>query len=244
MTIEKLQTLKELNLSPEAIGKIDFIDFSRELGAPFNLNVFLDSYEIYGDGKTSLIENLINPSIMEPYYRWQFTRRVVNPLWAKGSGFEGHLIGLSQEEIFRILSDEEKKLWKSAKINGFERALRQIVEDPKYKLNLDEARNLNIAFEKILARMRAKRSELQSKGIGENFQYQNMVYSQASTDIMYPIHEFKDNRLFIGSKNPSVSNTSNNGILGGDIRYQYPGLAEIGRFGFPPLKTLLGFVRH
>lgn len=99
--------LSELDRKIEDIAeKIKFIHFQ----GPVNLLVPI--FEPYRENNVDkFLRELANPSLYEPYQRWQYTRRVVNPLWTKGSGFEGHFVGLPEEDINSILQDFERKIW-------------------------------------------------------------------------------------------------------------------------------------
>jgi len=217
-------------LTPEQIKTIDWIIFSREQGAPFNLCVALDP-DIFNpdhnDGlekRKSLFGELLDPSKLVPFYRWQLCRRVINPLWTKGSGFEGHLIGLSPEEIKDILRKQEEFLKKNGCQKEFQRPI-----------SLKDAINMSLCFSVILARMRAQRTILQQTH-PENRQYQDMVYN--SNLLFKPIFNICEKNLIIGfSSSPNQKDIFSPPF--NDIRNDFPLLAEIGRFGFPPLTILL-----
>jgi len=217
--------------TPEQIRNIDWIVFSREVGAPFNLSVLLDPYCFnpdYSNGleiRTRLFNDLLDPSKLAPFYRWQLCRRVINPLWTKGSGFEGHLIGLPPEVIKGILSEQEEFL----KQNGSQ----QNFQEPT---SLKDAINMSSCFGVILSRMRAQRTILQQT-CPENRKYQDMAYN--SNLLLKPTFYIEGNNLIIGVDLCSPNQKGIFSPLFNDIRNDFPLLAEIGRFGFPPLRILL-----
>jgi hypothetical protein len=228
------------SLTKEQLREINWVVFSREKGAPFNLSVLLDP-DVFNpdcnDGlekRTGLFGDLLDPSKLVPFYRWQLCRRVINPLYDKGSGFEGHLIGLPLEEIKKTLSEQEKFL----KRNGCQ-------QDFQKPTSLEEAIKMSECFAMILARMRAIRTILQ-KTYSENQEYQDMVYISSNQLLKLSFNINKDN-LIIGVDYPSsldknYSSLDKKGIFSrpfNDIGNYFPLLAEIGRFGFPPLRTLL-----
>jgi hypothetical protein len=153
-------------------------------------------------------------------------RRAINPLWTKGSGFEGHLIGLPPEEIKEILSQQEEFL----KRNGCQ-------QDFQKPTSLEDAIEMSSCFGVILARMRAIRTTLQ-QAYPENRQYQDMVYN--SNQLLKTCFIIDGDNLIIGVD--YLSSPNQKGIFSppfNDIRNDFPLLAEIGRFGFPPLTILL-----
>lgn len=236
--MERFTNTKNLILNPEQIDKIDWVVFSREQGAPFNLRVCLDPYIFTQKSKEQLIADFLNPSKMVPYYRWQFCRRVVNPLWIKGSGFEGHLVGLDEQEILKILQEQEDYLIRRSKSKGYSLKIEQFIHNPNHSIGLELAFELRVDFEVILAKMRAIRSQLQIH-YPENREFQNYVYSSVA---IYPENTifFEGNSLIVGfSGFNSKKNKEHDPIFNEDIRHRFPILAEIGRFGFPPLGILI-----
>ena len=217
----------EPKITPEQIRKINWVVFSIENGAPFNLQVFLLPYP-------PLIRDLLN-SPFEPVRRWEFSREGKNnPLFRlKGSGFEGHMVGLPPHEMVNILKQEEKRLEKQNLT-----ALRNI----NRPLKLKEAYELQVTFSAILARMRGLRTILQQTH-PENRQYQDLVYNSNSL-LLQPIFNIDADDLIIGidlywpNQKYIFSPPLN------DIRDDFPLLAEIGRFGFPPLRVLLHHLSH
>jgi len=223
-------------LTPEQIKEINWVVFSRENGAPFNLILSLDP-DIFNpdhnDGlekRKSLFGELLDPSKLVPFYRWQLCRRAINPLWTKGSGFEGHMVGLPPHEMVNILKQEEKRLEKQ-NLTAWN------INRP---LKLKEAYELQVTFSAILARMRGLRTILQQT-CPENRQYQDMVYN--SNLLLKPIFNICNKNLIIGvSSSPNQKNIFSPPF--NDIRNDFPLLAEIGRFGFPPLRVLLHHLSH
>lgn len=240
MSIERdTKLLSQLGREP-LNNNVDLIVFSREFGAPFNLTVSLDPYYLppNSEQRLSLFNDLLDPQKLEPYYRWQLTRRVINPFWLKGSGFEGHLLGLPEQEILEILSEVDKDIRTSGKIWGFLGVLKKLVDNPNTPISLTDALNLKTEFEVLLARMRAMRSKLQ-KEHPKNKEFQETVYSFVW--FLRPCFSLEEKILFVGFNNELVKLVNNEGkpIFGTDIRNKFPYLAEIGRFGFPPFRILL-----
>jgi hypothetical protein len=221
------------SLTKEQLKEINWVVFSREKGAPFNLRVLLDP-DVFNpnfsnglEKRTRLFGDLLDPSKLLPFYRWQLCRRVINPLWTKGSGFEGHLIGLPPKEIKEILSQQEEFL----KRNGCQK-------DFQEPTSLEEVIKMSECFAIILARMRATRIGLQ-KTCSENQQYQDMVYN-SSNQLLKLFFDIYEDNLIIGVD--YLSSLNQKSIFSppfNDIKNNFPLLAEIGRFGFPPLRTLL-----
>jgi len=219
------------------LREINWVVFSREKGAPFNLRVLLDPDVFnpnYNDGlekRTGLFGDLLDPSKLAPFYRWQLCRRVINPLWTKGSGFEGHLIGLPPKEIKEILSQQEEFLKRNIKTNGCQK-------DFQEPTSLEEAIKMSECFAIILGRMRAIRIGLQ-KTCSENQQYQDIVYNN-SNQLLKLFFNIDRGNLIIGvDYSSSLNQKSIFSPPFNDIKNDFPLLAEIGRFGFPPLRTLL-----
>jgi|GEM_PF-5918757 len=235
------------SLTEEQLREINWVVFSREKGAPFNLRVLLDP-DVFNpdcnDGlekRTGLFGDLLDPSKLVPFYRWQLCRRVINPLYDKSSGFEGHLIGLPLEEIKKTLSEQEEFL----KRNGCQ-------QDFQKPTSLEEAIKMSSFFGVILAKMREIRTRLQET-CQKNQQYQDVVYSismmhNSSNQLLKLFFDIDGDNLIIGvdyssSLYQNYLSSLNQKVAFSrpfnDIGNYFPLLAEIGRFGFPPLRTLL-----
>lgn len=171
---------------------------------------------------------------MAPYHRWQFTRRMVNPLWTKGSGFEGYFVGLPENDILSMLNQFERQIWRNFTYGKLE--LCKFINNPSQAVSVDFANEMRITFEMLLAQAKAVRSTLQPK-FSENVAFQQRVYSPP--EIIQCGWRFNDDCFSLAGWNSSVSRESVS-----DIRNQFPALAEIGRFGFPPLRMALKFLTY
>jgi len=228
-SLERL--INKLKLEPESIKGFQFIE-------PVNLAISI--YDTSNKKMASLLGSLSDPHFLDPYNRWQLARKVINPLYLVGSGFEGHLVGLTQKEILIKLVEYEDFIQRSAKIYCFQPELTNFIKNPNSPISVKFTQKMSTTFGALLAKARAQRSMLQIEGSQTNRRFQEKVYNR-STPIVVPNFDFdlSTRYLTIGvekilqSKNPSSS------IFSSDIKREFPYLSEIGRFGFPPLKLIL-----
>ncbi len=228
---------KVLRLTPEQIDEVNFIEFSKDAGAPFNLNMFIPP----DLNKNTLFENLLkdwhNESSLLPFARWETCRKRMNPLWSIGSGFEGHLVGLPPEEMLKILEEEENFIIKVAREDKYFDSFKKFINNTDTPISLKLADSSKCAFEVILSRMRAKRSQLQEK-FPQNKTFEQTINQNnklLKTEIL-----LKNDNLVIGLITKETEKENNfNSYYGGDIKNKFPYLAEIGRFGSPLLRILL-----
>lgn len=195
------------------------------------------------NGAADFLRKLANPNLYEPYQRWQFTRRLVNPLWNKGSGFEGHFIGLEREEMLAVLKKYDDAIWRFVSILALggslerKKELQRFLNDPSQPISLDFAYHMRVIFETLLARARAIRSNLQIEN-QENRQFQGSVYSIRNiiSNTIWTFNNYGVLSLISENSSP-LTKSIDSGF--GDVRLEFPAIAEIGRFGYPPLGLII-----
>jgi hypothetical protein len=235
-------TPKELRLiKPETITGFQFF-------GPIKLN--LSVHNTPPEAIASLLAKLSKPHFLDPYNRWEWTRKVINPLWLVGSGFEGHLIGLPQKVVLERLEEYERSIQRLAKRYGFQPQLTRFIKKPDSAISAGLAREGLIIFEILLARARAERTMLQKGGCQANSGFQKTCYS--SIPMVAPRFSFDQTTgcLTIGAEKIPPAIKSSKPLFSDDIRAscnikdQFPFLSEIGRFGFPPVKLILSGIKE
>jgi len=222
------------SLEPEKIRGFQFLE-------PVRLNISM--YSISSKEAAFLLKNLFDPHFLDPYNRWQRTRKVLNPRYVKNlkSGFEGHLVGLSKKEILERLKKYEETIQHSAELCGLQLQLNNFIRNPNSLISVKFARQMLITFEALLAEARAERSNLQWSGKKENIEFQEKVYndSRTSKPIILPQFSFDQATGYLAISIKEVSQSNKIPSYPNDTENQFPCLNEIGRFGFPPLKLVL-----
>lgn len=119
--------------------------------------------------------------------------------------------------------------------------LEKFLGNPNETISMKFALEMATIFGALLARARAIRLELQINNQNpENKRFYDEVYSNAK-NIIFTTWFFDSQRNTFGI-NPTNSTKGNRAAsVLGDIRSKFPALAEIGRFGYPPLRLLLSY---
>lgn len=247
------------------------IFFSKEQGAPFNLRFFIDPYECPQERLIELIKYFQNPRDLEWYCRWQLCR-YFNPVWKKGSGFEDYLISLSREEILRELREYNKEIIRRVRERdensyrlgvptNYQSSLIRFVKDPNTSISLDFAAFMYRVFTDLLTKAKMLRKRLQDSGNIDNQGYMEELYQKLSSLpyeqqelIIEPINNTNFSRLIVPFPRFTIFPylESDQGLYVPciapdlkecDIKDSFPHLAEIGRFGHPFLKYVLGIIQ-